>query len=124
MAEPRTWTITLPQPAPLMSMNDRLHWTEQRKRARAWRTASMVHAMDQLAGRSLPASTVAVALPVRDRRARDPHNYFATVKPIVDGLVDADIWPDDTPEYVTTIEPTLVPGATHVVITLTERTAT
>lgn len=35
-------------------------------------------------------------------------HYFATVKPIVDGLVDAGLWPDDTPEWVTTTEPRLV----------------
>lgn len=70
-----------------------------------------------------PPCVVSVALPVKDKRRRDPHNYFATVKPIVDGLVDAGLWPDDTPEWVTTVEPTLVPGATSVVVTLTPREA-
>lgn len=46
------------------------------------------------------------SVPVGVRR-RDPHNYFPTVKPVVDGLIDAGLWPDDTPEWVTTTEPTL-----------------
>lgn len=69
----------------------------------------------------LAPSIVTVTLPVRDRRARDPHNYFATVKPVVDGLVDAGLWPDDTPEWVTTTEPRLVPQAPAVVIEITRR---
>jgi len=50
---------------------------------------------------------VCVTLDVPDRRRRDPANYFATVKVLVDGCVDAGWWPDDTPEYVTVCEPTL-----------------
>lgn len=51
--------------------------------------------------------------------------YFAAVKACVDGLVDAGIWPDDTPDWVTTTEPVLnVIGrktVPQVIITLTER---
>lgn len=38
------------------------------------------------------------------------------------GLVDAGLWPDDTPEWVTTTEPRLVVGATSVRVELVERT--
>lgn len=43
---------------------------------------------------------VQVMLPVPDGRLRDPHNYEPTVKPIVDGLVQAGVWPDDSPQWV------------------------
>lgn len=115
-----TWTIVFPAPARLISMNDRLHWTEQRRRARAWRTATAWAARQQI-HLPLPPCIVEIDLPVADRRARDPHNYFATVKPAVDGLVDAGLWPNDTPEYVTTVEPTLTPKADLVTITLIQR---
>lgn len=111
--------IEFPQPAPLLSMNDRQHWA-------AWRwnaTAAAVKAIPSSTRMPMQPCVVSVALPVKDKRRRDPHNYFATVKPIVDGLVDAGLWPDDTPEWVTTVEPTLVPGATSVVVTLTPREA-
>ena len=76
----------------------------------AWRRAAFY------AARNLPAMTrwecgpsfVMLDLPVADRRRRDPANLFATVKPVVDGLVDGAVWPDDTPEFVTTLEPRLV----------------
>jgi hypothetical protein len=59
---------------------------------------------------------------VTDRRRRDPHNYFATVKPIIDGLVDAGLWPDDTPAWVTTTEPALrITSDQTVTVTITPR---
>jgi hypothetical protein len=41
---------------------------------------------------------------------RDPHNYVATVKPLIDELVDMDLVPDDTAEWVSVAEPKLVIG--------------
>lgn len=111
----------------LLSLNDRLHWREARKRAKAWRTRSAEAAREQV-GHELGPCIVAVTLPALHRIARDPHNYFATVKPIVDGLVDAGLWPDDTPTWVTTVEPTLVPvgraawPTACATVTLTPRT--
>lgn len=109
-----TISITFRAPGPLMSMNDRLHWSARARLARSWRHAAHIAARNTINTPSssrgplpLPPSTVTVVLPVRDRRRRDPHNYFATVKPVIDGLVDAGLWPDDTPEWVTTTEPAL-----------------
>lgn len=98
-------TIEFIAPGRLLSMNDRQHWRSKATATKAWRwrTHSAV-----LVGWQLAPCTVTVELPVRDNRRRDPHNYFATVKPIIDGLVDAGLWPDDTPEWVTTTEPRLV----------------
>lgn len=100
----------------------------------AWFVAGQVHDARQpldaalrLVGATaqpfLPAAIVEVRLPVRDSRHRDPHNYFATVKPIIDGLVDAGLWPDDTPDWVTTVEPRLIYRGAAVTISITERLA-
>lgn len=97
-------TISFPRPTPaLLSMNDRHHWRRRASDVKLWRRAAYfaARAYDQ------PPSMVCVTLDVPDARRRDPANYFATVKPIVDGLVDAGLWPDDTPEWVTVVEPTL-----------------
>lgn len=70
---------------------------------------------------------VTVALPVYGLYRRDPHNFFVTVKHVVDGLVDAGVWPDDTPDWVTTTEPTLEPSTDRigvVVVSITERPTT
>jgi hypothetical protein len=106
--------VSFPQPARLLSMNDRHHWRVRARLVGAWRHAAHMAAVEQMPpGRSrrrLPPSLVRCHFDVPTRRARDPHNLFATVKAIVDGLVDAGLWPDDTSEWVTTVEPMLRPA--------------
>jgi Holliday junction resolvase RusA-like endonuclease len=115
--------ITFRQPSPLMSMNDRTHWTAHARSVKRWRSAArLAGATGDTPSRPLTPSTVTITLPVTDRRRRDPHNYFATVKPIIDGLVDAGLWPDDTPAWVTTTEPALrITSDQTVTVTITPR---
>jgi len=109
--EDSRWLIVFPAPAPLLNMNERLHWTKQRSRARAWRAAARLGVFHTVPRPPIaaPPSTVRVYLPVLGNLRRDPSNWYPTVKHIVDGLVDAHLWPDDTPQWVTTVEPVLVP---------------
>lgn len=115
-------TICFDKPCALLSLNDRLHWAEKGRRSRAWRTATAAAAIQVLgppSKRRQPRSLVTVTLPVRSNKTkRDAHNYFATVKPIIDGLVDAGCWPDDDGEWVVTAEPRFrVNGAVTVELT-------
>lgn len=58
--------------------------------------------------RNIGPSLVRIRIPVVDNRRRDPENYCGTVaKAIIDGLVAAKAWPDDTPEHVMHLEPVL-----------------
>lgn len=117
--------VSFERPADYLSMNSRGHWRKYAGPIRLWRTTAFFAARDaRVKGRwptPLEPSVVEVSLPVPDRRRRDPHNLFATVKPIVDGLVDAGLWPDDTPEWVTTMEPRLVLHGDLVVVSITAR---
>jgi hypothetical protein len=107
-------TIEFTAPAPLLNAN-RPPTTVRARIARsrqiaAWRTIAHQVGLSVAAGptaRRLPPCFVHVELPVPDRRRRDPANYMTTVKPIVDGLVAADWWPDDTPDWVHEIVPRL-----------------
>lgn len=103
-------------PAPLLSMNDRHHWRKRAELVKAWREAAYYGWWQPPSPRPGCRCEVAVTLTVRDRRRRDPHNYYPTVKAIIDGLVDAGVWPDDTPEWVTTREPVLRVGSDRLVI--------
>ena len=49
---------------------------------------------------SLERARLVVEIAFPDRRRRDPHNYMATVKTIVDGLVDAGVLPDDDAKHL------------------------
>lgn len=117
-------TITFDPPGKLLSMNDRMHWTKKARATKAWREAAHFGALESL-GRArrmfgVPA-LVTVTLPVRDARPRDPHNLFATVKPIVDGLTDAGLWPDDTSEWVSVTEPAIHVRGRQVTVLISPR---
>lgn len=101
-------------PARMLNMNREKHWAERARLVKTWRHWAHIHARNTHQGQLAPA-IVYVTLPVPDRRRRDPHNWSPTVKAIVDGLVDAGWWPDDTPEWVAVTTPTLDVRRDHVV---------
>lgn len=57
----------------------------------------------------------------QDKRRRDPLNLAATLKPVEDGIVDAGVIPDDTPEFslptIPVIDaPTGRPGRLYLIV--------
>ena len=105
-----THTFTFDAPGKLLSLNDSDHWRTHARRVKAWRTAAAFTVPRYLRGAHLGYSQVEVTLPVLDNRRRDPSNLTATVKAIVDGLVDDGVWEDDSSEHLTTLEPRVVAG--------------
>jgi hypothetical protein len=107
-------TFEFVQPDKRINMNDRLHWSARARTSRAWRNAAHIAAVGASRGRGPAARAagprdVVVRFDVTGVRRRDPHNWHPTVKAIVDGLVDAGLWPDDTPDHVHILEPVLTP---------------
>lgn len=103
-------TISFQQPDKRLSLNDREHWAVKARKAKAWRAGAFAAAWkaplyDDEGKSTVHRSFVEVTFPVKQNRRRDPHNAIATVKPIIDGLVDAGVWPDDTDEYVIVLDP-------------------
>ena len=115
-----------PTPAPVVSQNavESWHWSDRAAHRSAWRQAACA-AADGAAAALAPLRghrvEVTVALPVADKRRRDPSNWMATcVKPILDGITDAAaLWPDDNATWVTVREPVLWTGP-DVVVPVTE----
>lgn len=120
-------TVTFEAPGPLLSMNVKGSYAN-RKNEQVWRDCAYYHYIRQFpeqgpSGRRLGPSEVFTSLPVPDRRRRDPINFAATVKRIVDGITNAGAWPDDTPEWVTQHMPHLRTTKDNlVIITIRERT--
>lgn len=109
-----------PAPDKVWSTNDdrNLHHYTRAERIKTWKGAARIHYANARgkAGTAIPPALVRVHIPFKTDRRRDPHNYCGTVvKAIIDGLVLAGAWPDDTPEYVGHREPLLYKGAIVVV---------
>lgn len=104
--------LEFPAPARTPSINqvNGEHWARYYEDKKAWQgVAKLSLRLDASIGLPLSPSKVTVTIPFKQNRRRDPHNYVGTVvKWIIDGLVYACAWPDDTPEWVTVIEPVLV----------------
>lgn len=97
-------------PGGWLTMNRRPHWSTRWRLTRAWRTAACASACQQLgrtpAARRRGRTIVKVSFPTtQPNTRRDPHNWSPTVKAIVDGFVDAGVWPDDTSDQVVVIDP-------------------
>lgn len=113
--------VEIVDPDVRLTANMRLHWRPRARIVREWRRAAKVAACGQL-GRS-PARRrrvpcfVRVEFPVRDpNRRRDPHNWAPTEKAIVDGLVDAGVWPDDAPAWVVMLPCRFVKATRHLAL--------
>lgn len=103
-----TWRIDLPITRPL-SLNDRAHW---RKRAEDVRTVRWLACAAARRSQVPALRKVCIELHYvpRDKRRRDPLNLVATLKAVEDGIVDAGVIPDDTPDYSVPTMPVIDPA--------------
>lgn len=95
----RSWTVTIPAPAPWLNANDRIDRRRGTPGRRAWRDAASQYAQ---AARLplLGKAHILATLRFTDARRRDPHNYYPTIKATVDGLVDYGLLSDDSSQYL------------------------
>lgn len=95
----RTWTFEMSGPRPPLSMNDRSHWAKKSKVTKDLREEAFWRARSA----KIPTLTkcrVQITWVVPDSRRRDEDNPVPTAKAVYDGIVDAGVVPDDTPEYM------------------------
>jgi len=96
--EPFTTTFHFPWKSPPIHLNQRWkHWAIKA------RTISDVRSMMHAKARHIPELgriDVHLVWVVATKHRRDGINATPTLKALVDGLVDAEIIPDDTPEYL------------------------
>jgi len=101
MRRPSRWTLVFPR-RPL-SLNDerKKHWSQRAKDATEWRTEAAWLAREQ----RIPAGgKILITVEVwQSGRLQDVANCYPSVKAAIDGIVDAGVIPDDTPEYLDSI---------------------
>lgn len=107
---PRSWIMQVYPPGKVMSVNDdhrRGHWATSRHRAVVRRQAKLLARDGHVA--ALPRARVTITVHLRNWRQADATNYAggATVKAVLDGLVDAGVAPSDRPEHLDVAMPVL-----------------
>lgn len=99
-----TWTLHIPAPDEFINANHRRHRIIMAGRVRNWRYAGAVCAR-QAKLPKLTQARIRAELHFTDARRRDDHNYFGTIKAIIDGIVgDYGALPDDTAQHLLSVE--------------------
>lgn len=94
-----TQSITIPiSDTEWLTANGRYHWAEKAKRTKALRAKTRLLAR-QLTPCTSPVHVTAFVAYPRGGRV-DVHNAMPSVKPCIDGLVDAGILVDDSTTYL------------------------
>jgi hypothetical protein len=107
----RELTFSFEQPNVALSLNksNSMHWATRRRHLEPWRTMLRMAYNKATLHQEMSIGPVDIAFTFTFARngRRDPHNYIATVKPLIDELVDLALVPDDTAEWVSVAEPKL-----------------
>lgn len=117
--------LRFPPPNNPLSINqaNRMHWAAKKRYMDPWKSEVWAAWMGARSEHCLVKDkpcTVEVHLPFRTAQRRDPHNYTGTmVKAIVDSLVRSGVWPDDTAEWVTVLDPVLKIGGDCLIVITT-----
>jgi crossover junction endodeoxyribonuclease RusA len=101
------WVLDIP-PGDLINANERLHWAVRARRTRDLKRDALVVARAARVPRMDRIRVVGVVHPP-DRRRRDPHNLYPTLKAYIDGIVKAGVIVDDDSEHLVGVE--MVMGA-------------
>ncbi len=105
-----TYEFDLPWSAPPLSLNHRRHWRANAAKVRQVRDAAHILAKQCGIG-PWPRVQVTLHYIPRDKRVRDQENPTPTLKAVCDGIVDAGIVKDDSPEFMVKDMPVIHPAA-------------
>ena len=134
-----SWTLTVPAPfvkavrkkktgkmfqrTPFLNLNDRDHFRVTTPIKADWRRAANNAARDADLPKGLPRVRIDATINKPRAGSYDAMNYYATLKPIVDGLIDYGICEDDSNEFVEgpfITEGIKGPAAVNLTITILE----
>lgn len=93
----RSWTLRYEERPWSLNQERSWHYHQRAKIVKQWREAYCALALD--AGIPHLNGITVVATPILRGRIQDIGNCFPAAKAAVDGLIDAGVLTDDTPEY-------------------------
>lgn len=96
------WVLDIP-PGELINANERLHWAVRARRTRDLKRDALVVALAARVPRMDRIRIVGVVHPP-NRRRRDPHNLYPTLKAYIDGIVKAGVIVDDDSSHLAGVE--------------------
>lgn len=97
------WAILVPDTLTLINANDRSHWAVRHRKTQELRQYACLTARRfKIPKLTQAAVTVVVHPGVRTKRF-DPANWAPSSKALIDGLVDADVLPDDSSKYLVAV---------------------
>jgi crossover junction endodeoxyribonuclease RusA len=99
----RTFRLEMPAGMALLSLNDRLHWSERNRRGQDLRKAMWAIAKRARIPVLERVSIVVEYQPPPLGRSRDADNLAVSGKYCIDGLVSAGVIPDDNSRHVTSV---------------------
>lgn len=99
MIDGREWAFQMSGIRPPLSLNDRGNWRPKARKTAEIREEAAWRARSARIPR-LAKCRVQIEWVVTDNRRRDEDNPAPSAKAVYDGLVDAGIVPDDTPEFM------------------------
>ena len=84
-----------------LNPNKRLHHMQLYRAKRQAKDEAMALVLEQgRPGTPYEAAHITITWVAKDKRRRDPDNLFASMKPYIDGLVDAELIADDSAKNV------------------------
>lgn len=110
-----SYRLTLPYMQPPLTSNQRMHWRPKAELTRQVRAAARHLALHAQIP-SLDECVVGLVWTVTTRHRRDADNLVPTLKACCDGLVDAGVVPDDTPQYMHKWMPEIQLGDTRSLV--------
>lgn len=97
---PEAFTLELPKLAGWLNANVKRHWAPNAKLVKAWRHGAHIYARQAKLPKGLQHVRIDAYVWKNSRRQYDPHNLMPTLKPVIDGLVDYGLIPDDNTTYL------------------------
>lgn len=106
----RMFTMPLSFSAPPVHANNQnMHWGKRARLVKALRHEAFIRARAMRLPQGQSFAVVTLHWQPSTKRNRDAHNLVPCVKPLVDGLVDHGLVPDDNTRFMSVPEPVIHP---------------